>query len=79
MNAIELTMPNQSQCNRVKYIYTVTSQKIDIDVHNNLDNVEDHVHLNIYFGSLSFMNYKELPSMTQFELVSNLGGTLGIF
>jgi hypothetical protein len=37
------------------------------------------VRLKIYFGSMNYLEYSELPSISIFSLVSNLGGTLGIF
>ena len=39
----------------------------------------DLVRLRIYFNSMSSMFYKESPTMSIFGLVSNLGGTLGLF
>ena len=41
--------------------------------------LNDLARLRIRFGSMSYMNYKESPTMNTFDLVSNLGGTLGLF
>ena len=35
--------------------------------------------LNIFFEELKYMKISEVPSMTPFELISNIGGTLGLF
>jgi hypothetical protein len=40
---------------------------------------EDLLILRIFYGSLNYMSYKESRSMTFFDLVSNLIGTLGLF
>jgi hypothetical protein len=41
--------------------------------------LESVVRLKIYFGSMNYLEYKESPSISLFSLISNLGGTLGIF
>ncbi len=40
---------------------------------------DDLINLRIYLNSMSSMFYKETPSMSIFGLISNLGGTLGLF
>ena len=40
---------------------------------------EDLVLLKIFYGSLSYVLYRETPSMSSFGLISNLGGILGLF
>ena len=45
-------------------------------INKTLDSV---VRLKIYFGSMNYLDYVESPSISFFSLVSNLGGTLGIF
>jgi hypothetical protein len=62
------------ECNKVKYFSSISNSKIDTKL-----NSEDMIYLNIYFGSMSYIEYNEIPSITLFGLVSNLGGTLGIF
>ena len=33
----------------------------------------------VYYDSQRFIQYKEAPSMTGYNLLSNIGGTLGLF
>jgi hypothetical protein len=40
---------------------------------------EDLVLLKIFYGSLSYVLYKETPSLSSFGLISTLGGILGLF
>ena len=77
------------ECETIKYdmdIYINKFTKMDIDYvkyHNNLTNdsvdIENLVILKIFYGSMSYMSYKEWPSMSVFGLISNLGGILGLF
>ena len=67
-------------------IYKNKFTKMDIDYakyHNNVTNdsvdIENLVILKIFYGSMSYMSYKEWPSMSVFGLISNLGGILGLF
>jgi hypothetical protein len=64
------------ECNKVKYFNSISNSKVD---YASNDTTDDIVYLSIYFGSMSYIEYKETPSITIFGLVSNLGGTLGIF
>ena len=47
----------------------------------NYDTIErdDLLILKIFYSSLNYMSYKESPSISIFGLISNLGGTLGLF
>jgi hypothetical protein len=81
------------ECIRTRYdSYVSTSKypkllvdifKRDLKKSNRLFNEEnlesDLIRLKIFFGSMSYVSYKETPSMNLFDLVSNLGGTLGLF
>ncbi len=40
---------------------------------------DDLVRLKIYYGSMSYIQYKESPIMSIYGLISNLGGSLGLF
>ena len=64
------------ECNKVKYFNSISNSKIDSQLNHSS---EDIVYLSIYFGSMSYIEYSEIPSITIYGLVSNLGGTLGIF
>lgn len=37
------------------------------------------VQLSIFYGNLGYQKFEELPNMTLADLVSNVGGTLGLF
>jgi hypothetical protein len=37
------------------------------------------IRLIIKFGSMNYIRYVESPTMDLFDLISNLGGTLGLF
>jgi hypothetical protein len=40
---------------------------------------KDLVSLNVYFGSMSYLNYKENPLVNVYKVVSDIGGVLGLF
>lgn len=46
---------------------------------NRLIDRNDMIAVKIYFSSFNFMNYIEVPSISLFGLISNLGGILGLF
>lgn len=60
-----------------RYILNKSGKLIHRTNNNNFKN--DLVVLNIDFESLSYMSYKEYPTMTTYGLISSLGGTLGVF
>ena len=64
------------ECNKSRYTYTQTPLKI-ADVYGQDSN--DTTILVIYFGSMNYLQYKETPSISFYSLMSNLGGTLGLF
>ena len=57
-----------------KYVY----ENLNKDNDTSIDR-EDFLILKIFYGSLNYMSYKESPSMSLYGLISNLGGTLGLF
>ncbi len=81
------------ECKRTRYdSYVSTSRypKLLVDIFKrelkksnrlfNEENLENElIRLKIFFGSMSYVNYQETPSMNLFDLVSSLGGTLGLF
>ena len=46
---------------------------------NNSNLEKDLVALTVYFGSMSYLNYKENPLVTVYKVVSDIGGVLGLF
>jgi hypothetical protein len=40
---------------------------------------KDLVTVSLYFGSMSYLNYKENPLVTVYKVVSDIGGVLGLF
>ena len=75
------------ECETIKYdtdIFITKYPEIYLKHFHHLPNkkektIENFLVLKIFYGSMNFMSYKESPSMTVFELISNLGGTLGLF
>jgi hypothetical protein len=64
---------SQMNIDYVKYHDNITNKNVDSVIENNL------LILKIFYGSLSYMSYKEWPTMSLFGLISNLGGILGLF
>ena len=55
-------------------------EKVNHEIYDiNTFKPDDLLILRIFYGSLNYMSYKESRSMTLFDLISNLGGTLGLF
>ena len=70
------------ECKRNKFISYVTTKKFDSDIMkylNKSSNKNDLIILKIYFGSISDIEYKQSVAMSKYNLISNIGGTLGIF
>jgi hypothetical protein len=71
------------ECKKNKFISFVTTKKFDSDIkkylNNPKDNKNDLIILKIYFGSMSDVEYKQSVAMSKYNLLSNIGGTLGIF
>ena len=41
-------------------------------------NKENHLALNIYYDSMSYTTFDEIPKLNLIDLISNIGGTLGL-
>jgi hypothetical protein len=71
------------ECKKNKFTSYVTTRKFDSDIMRYLnksnENRNDLIILKIYFGSMTDIEYKELAAMSRYNLLSNIGGTLGIF
>ncbi len=51
-----------------------------LEINNNGDDIKkDLVRFFVYYGSMSYVQFNESPSISIFGLISNLGGTLGLF
>ena len=62
-----------------KFKFDLQSQN-KLENNSNFDNIEkDLVRFIVYFGSMSYVQFIESPSISLFGLISNLGGTLGLF
>ena len=74
------------ECKREKYSYLETNTKLNTkilsDKQNNMIKYyaeDDLLRLKINYASLNYIYFKEKPSMNFFNLLSNFGGTLGLF
>ena len=74
------------ECDRVKYTSYVTTVPFDneillyqLKIGDFNGDFNDYIIMNIYFGSMSFVEYKEYPSISVYGLISSVGGHLGLF
>ena len=79
------------ECNSIEYIYSISSsyfptltylKKLNLTKSANFTsklNKSNHLALNIYYNSMSYTEIEEIAKTNWIELVSNIGGTLGLF
>ena len=66
------------ECDSVKYetFYSFTKP----DVNNSLNvKLADYVSFGVYFDSLDYTLIDQMPKMNMLDLISNIGGNLGLF
>ena len=64
------------ECNTIEY--QVVSTPGFIKTINLQENYSDYIRLSIYYNSFSYLNYKESPTISIYNLISNIGGVLGL-
>jgi hypothetical protein len=67
-----LDYPSKEYFNRIKNDMTPPDMSLS-------EYRETHLVLNVYFASQEYTEIRETPKMSPFDLISNLGGVLGIF
>ena len=73
------------ECDSVSYDVEMSSLEIETNAelfarfNKSIEQYKDFVSLNIYFANLKYTNIEQTPKTSVIELISNLGGALGIF
>jgi hypothetical protein len=68
-----------------KYLQNLRTNKNVISKYKNISNITDEqlaesfVSIDVYYNSLSYTQITEVPVYTTLTLISNIGGTLGLF
>ena len=65
------------ECDLVQYNTAVSHGNIKVS--DNSDEKNTNLTLNIYFESWSYTTIEEIPKTDLFDLIANIGGTLGLF
>jgi len=72
LRSSSLDYPSKEYFNRIKNDMTPPDMSLS-------EYRETHLVLNVYFASQEYTEIRETPKMSPFDLISNLGGVLGIF
>ena len=68
------------ECTTEYYQVFTSNIQLDHDIHygNRTYIINDLVSLSIHYHSLNYLNYVESPTVSTFDLVSNIGGIVGL-
>jgi hypothetical protein len=81
---LDLTFSTKNHLKK-QYIQRLRNNKNVISKYENITNITDEtieesfVSFDVYYNSLSFTQIDEVPVQTTLNIVSNIGGTLGLF
>ena len=69
------------ECNSIKYDLAYSSTKLSEFSLNQLNNIssDDLVYLNVYYENLEYTDINQVIKIDEWDLISNIGGNLGLF
>jgi hypothetical protein len=68
------------ECDSIKYdlSYSFTKPLVSIESLLNIS-LNDIIYINVYYESLDYTNINQVAKMDEWDLISNIGGNLGLF
>ena len=68
------------KCDSIKYdlSYSFTKPLVSIESLLNIS-LNDIIYINVYYESLDYTNINQVAKMDEWDLISNIGGNLGLF
>jgi hypothetical protein len=75
----EKDYPSKTRINELKRKKEITSKFMNSSIVSDEDIVSSVVKLQIYYDKMSYRLLKEVPKVSELSLISNIGGTMGLF